>query len=210
MYGLNQINGMSGHLGEVRQDPNGNLYQLGEIMDERGNIGLGWQPLDQPQVGEVRSGADGQMYQYGVDGLGNVGWAPIAALATKVLPAIGSLFGGRRPTLPTPGIPTPFPSVYPRIIGYLNRLVPRIVNETAQATTQQVIQRLEPLLTRQRGRRRGRRGFAGIGEEPYLYGVGEDPYLYGMGERDYENLGIGEEDLGPSAQREARRWVLFS
>jgi hypothetical protein len=208
MYAPNQMNGLAGRLGEVRQDPNGNLYQLGEIVDERGNIGLGWQPYDQPQLGEVRRGADGQSYQYGVDGLGNIGWLPFAALASKVLPAIANIIPGLRnllpggqPASPTPGsMPVPFQPGYPRIIGYLNSLVPRIVNETAQATTQQVLQRLEPLLTRQqqqgRGRGRGRRGVAGIGEEPYPYGVGEDPYLYGMGERDYENLGIGEEDLG--------------
>ena len=83
MYGLNQMNGLSGHLGEVRQDTNGNLYQLGQYVDERGSLGLGWLPYDQPQLGEIRRGADGQIYQYGVDGLGNVGFAPLAALASN-------------------------------------------------------------------------------------------------------------------------------
>lgn len=206
MYGLNQMNGLAGHLGEVRQDANGNLYQLGEIVDERGNIGLGWQPYDQPQLGEVRRGADGQLYQYGVDGLGNVGFAPLVALASKALPAIANIIPGLRNLLPggqpssppPPGMTVSYSPVTPRIIGYLNRLVPRIASATAQATAQQVVERLEPLLARRqgRGRGRGRRGVAGMGEEPYLYGVGEDPSLYGIGERDYENLGISDQDLG--------------
>jgi len=208
MYAQNQMNGLSGRLGEVRQDANGNLYQLGEIVDERGNIGLGWQPYDQPQLGEVRRGTDGQSYQYGVDGLGNIGWLPFAALASKVLPAIANVIPGLRNLLPggqpssppPPGMTVSYSPVTPRIIAYLNRLVPRIASATAQATAQQVVEKLEPLLARRQGRGRGRRGVAGIGEEPYPYGVGEDPYLYGMGERDYENLGISEQDLGLASE----------
>lgn len=218
MYGSNQINGLAGHLGEVRQDANGNLYQLGQYADERGNLGLGWLPLDQPQLGEIRRGADGQLYQYGVDGLGNFGFGPLAALASKALPFLSKIPGvsnivqgllpgmipGASAPVPMPPVsatvsvpapapmPMPFSPMYPRtgLRNYLNSLVPRI----ADATAQMVVEKLQPTLTR-RGRR-GRRGVAGIGEDPYLYGIGED-YPYGIGERvDESLLGETDPDLG--------------
>ena len=147
MYGQNQMNGLGSYLGELRQAPNGQIYQLGEVVDERGNVGLGWQPYDQPQLGEVRRGTDGQLYQYGVDGFGNVGFAPLVALASKALPAIANaipgvsnlvrgLIPGGLPGLPSPvppvsatvSVPAPMPGMYPRpgLRAYLNNLVPRI------------------------------------------------------------------------------------
>ena len=218
MYGQNQINGLGGYLGELRQAPNGQLYQLGEVVDERGNIGLGWHPYDQPQLGEVRRGTDGQLYQYGVDGLGNVGFAPLIALASKALPAIANaipgvsnivqgllpgLLPGATPSAPTPvapvsatvsvpapmPMPMPMPAMYPR--PGLRAYMNSLVPRIAETTAQIVVDKLQPILSRRRGR--GRRGMAGIGESDYPYGMGEDPYSLGENERD---LGLGFDDLG--------------
>lgn len=225
MYGQNQMHGLGGYLGEIRQAPDGQLYQLGEVIDERGNIGLGWQPYDQPQLGEVRRGADGQLYQYGVDGLGNVGFAPLVALASKALPAIANIIPGVSnlvrglipgglpgpvPPVPAPPVsatvsvpapmpmPMPMPSMYPRpgLRAYLNSLVPRI----AETTAQMVAEKLQPTLSRRRGRGRGRRGVAGMGEGEYPYGMGEDPYGIGENENYFgeneRDLSLGYDDLG--------------
>lgn len=236
------MSGSGGYLGEVRQADDGQFYQLSEVVDGLGNMGFAWLPLiksllpvaktllpqianlipnlgevvyDQPQLGEVRQGDDGQLYQYTVDGFGNVGFAPLAALlpaAASALPAIlpavasalpavatvvGNLFRGPAPAqapvaMPAPAV-IPAPAIAP------SPAVPVDVNQLALRIAQN--------LTRRRRRRYG------LGEDPYLsglgeeaelfgleddlalYGYGEDPELYGYGEVEYPPYGMGEDEL---------------
>lgn len=81
-------------LGELYESPDGSLYEVQEAQAEDPIQGLGQDELQQVmglgQVGEVRRGPDGELYQWieGVDGLGNpVGfWGPLKRLARKFRP----------------------------------------------------------------------------------------------------------------------------
>jgi hypothetical protein len=216
------IAGTFGYVGEIRQGPDGQLYQLSQTVDGLGNLGFSWLPIvgqalqqlspllsqglgeemfDQPQLGEVRIGADGQLYQYTqtVDGLGNIGfaWLPaiVKALPTvaQALPAVssivGSLFGGRAPAAAAPAAPAA--PVAPAGGGVdLSQLIPQITQAVAG------------LLARSRRRRSALSGLGeepdlyGFGEEPDLYGFGEEPDLYGLGQEPDDSLGLTEDELG--------------
>ena len=220
--------GTFGYIGEIRQGPDGQLYQLSQTVDGLGNLGFSWLPIvgqalqqlspllsqglgeevfDQPQLGEVRIGADGQLYQYTqtVDGLGNVGlgFAPLIPILTKALPfvaqalpavasVVGNLFGGRAPAPAAPVVPAvPVAPVAPASGGVdLSQLIPQITQAVAG------------LLARSRRRRSVLSGLAeepdlyGFGEEPDLYGFGEEPDLYGIGLEPDDSLGLTEDELG--------------
>lgn len=209
MYPLNGAN-LSGYLGEVRQTPDGQLYQLGEAMDELGNYGLAWFPLSgtglgeisypAPQLGEIRQAPNGQYYQYTTDGLGNVGFAPLAALlpmAAKLLPAVTSILPGVSSLVSNlfkPSEPAPAPPAYtPVAPAPIPVPYPGALPGQPQAPTLNVNDLLSKLISVLGARRRRRRALAGLGEDPDLLGIGEDPDLIGLAE-DLELMGYGEAD----------------
>jgi hypothetical protein len=193
-----QIPGV-GHIGQIAQMPDGQLYQLSQAIDGLGNVGQAWLPVDgigqspydQPQLGEIRRGADGQLYQYAqtVDGLGNVGFAflaPLMSALPAVASAVGSLFRGGRapaPTVPAPHITPVTPSASGGNVTDLTRLAPQIARIVAS------------LLSSRRRRAMLRAGapfLSGLDADPYELGLAEDPYLYGLDADPYE-LGLAED-----------------
>lgn len=184
--------GLVGYLGEVRQDTDGQLYQLGEIVDELGNVELGWLAFgeadyDSPQLGEVREGSDGNLYQYTetVDGLGNIGfaWASLIPLAAQALPGIArgisSLFKGRR-----------------------SRRTRRTGRSPVEAGLQQMLPQIARMVTEQLSRQDGGSGLGeddllyGLDEDQELYGLNEDPELFGLDDTPEDDLGMSDEELG--------------
>lgn len=178
-----------GYLGEIRQGPDGQLYQMAQTTDGLGHAGFGWVPLlsgqagqglgqavfDQPQLGEVRAGPDGQLYQYAqtTDGLGNIGfaWASLIPLAAQVLPAITNLFN--RPSTPS-APPAVSGSTAPAAGIDWSNLIPQIAQAVAG-------------LLGGRGRRSSLSGF---GAEADLYQV---PPGMGLTE---DELGLTDDELG--------------